>query len=51
MHDSRIGRRWNVAPVVKHDESPYACFSNNPISRVDPNGDSDTASAAKGDIY
>jgi len=47
MYDSRLGRRWNVDPVVKEFESPYACFSNNPIARIDVNGDSDTASASR----
>jgi hypothetical protein len=43
-YDSRIGRRWNVDPVLKVGESSYSCFSNNPILRVDPNGDSDSTS-------
>ncbi|MCB9059858.1 MAG: hypothetical protein H6627_14930 [Calditrichae bacterium] len=43
QYDARIGRRWNVDPVIKDWESPYSTFSNNPILRVDPNGDSDTA--------
>jgi len=30
-YDSRIGRRWNIDPVVKEFESPYATFSGNPI--------------------
>jgi len=50
-YDSRIGRRWNPDPVVKEYESPYAVFSNNPIARIDPDGDSDTASAFKAGIY
>ena len=37
-YDSRIGRRWNVDPIVKDWESPYACFSNNPIYYADPAG-------------
>ena len=37
-YDSRLGRRWNIDPVVKHHESPYACFANNPIWFKDPNG-------------
>jgi RHS repeat-associated protein len=41
-YDPRVGRRWNVDPVTKEWESPYACFSNNPICNVDPDGDSDT---------
>jgi hypothetical protein len=38
-YDARIGRRWNVDPVVKPWESPYACFSGNPIALSDINGD------------
>ncbi|MBN2777377.1 MAG: hypothetical protein JXR36_07030, partial [Bacteroidales bacterium] len=38
QYDSRLGRRWNIDPVVKHHESPYACFANNPIWFTDPNG-------------
>jgi hypothetical protein len=30
-YDTRIARRWNVDPVVKPWESPYAAFANNPI--------------------
>jgi hypothetical protein len=37
-YDSRIGRRWNVDPVVKEYESPYLCFSGNPIFFADPSG-------------
>jgi hypothetical protein len=37
-YDSRTGRRWNVDPIVKPWESPYACFSNNPIYFADPKG-------------
>lgn len=37
-YDSRLGRRWNVDPVVKAWESPYAAFSNNPICFIDPSG-------------
>ncbi len=39
QYDSRLGRRWNIDPVVKHHESPYAAFANNPIYWKDPNGD------------
>jgi hypothetical protein len=42
QYDSRLGRRWNVDPVVKIHESPYAAFANNPIWFVDPSG-ADTA--------
>lgn len=38
-YDGRIGRRWNVDPVLKPWESSYACFNNNPILVSDPNGD------------
>jgi RHS repeat-associated protein len=41
-YDSRIGRRWNVDPILKEYESPYASLGNNPIWNIDPNG-SDTA--------
>ena len=34
-YDSRIGRRWNVDPVVKPWESPYMCFGDNPIMGSD----------------
>lgn len=37
-YDSRIGRRWNVDPVVKESESPYLCFTGNPILLSDPLG-------------
>ena len=37
-YSTRIGKRWNIDPVVKHHESPYACFANNPIWFIDPNG-------------
>jgi RHS repeat-associated protein len=37
-YDSRIGRRWNVDPVDQVNVSNYACFRNNPIRLVDPNG-------------
>jgi YD repeat-containing protein len=38
-YDSRIGRRWNEDPVLKEFESPYLCFSGNPIWFSDINGD------------
>jgi hypothetical protein len=38
-YDARIGRRWNLDPVVKFYESPYACFNNNPVLFSDINGD------------
>lgn len=42
QYDPRLGRRWNVDPITKSWESPYAAFSNNPIYYTDPLGlDSD----------
>lgn len=40
QYDTRLGRRWNVDPVFKEYESPYACFAGNPVWFADPNGDS-----------
>jgi RHS repeat-associated protein len=41
MYDAKLGRRWNVDPVIKPFRSGYDAFSNNPVNRVDPNGDDD----------
>ena len=41
QYDSRLGRRWNVDPVVKAMTSPFASFTNNPIIFIDPNGDTE----------
>jgi len=38
-YDSRLGRRWNIDPVVKSFEAPFVCFSNNPIIYSDLKGD------------
>ncbi|MBW7869146.1 MAG: hypothetical protein H3C31_12590, partial [Brumimicrobium sp.] len=38
-YSPRLGKRWNLDPVVKPHESPYAAFANNPMIFVDPNGD------------
>ena len=38
QYDARLGRRWNVDPVIKSYESPYSAFANNPISIIDPDG-------------
>jgi RHS repeat-associated protein len=40
-YDSRLGRRWNLDPVVKASLSGYLCFSNNPIIYIDPDGSTD----------
>lgn len=37
-YDPRIGRRWNVDPKLKDNESPYAVLGNNPIWNIDPSG-------------
>ena len=39
QYDSRLGKRWNVDPVFKEYESPYACFAGNPVWFADPRGD------------
>ncbi len=41
QYDSRLGRRWNVDPVVKSYASNYSVFSNNPLTMVDPDGAAD----------
>ena len=54
QYDSRIGRRWNVDPVVKEFESGYAAYGNNPIWFMDPNGLDTVKSrsgANPGDVY
>lgn len=38
-YDPRIMKRWNVDPVVKPWESPYACFADNPVLYTDVNGE------------
>jgi len=38
-YDARLGRRWNIDPIVKENESGYSTFSSNPIVFIDPNGD------------
>jgi len=48
QYDSRLGRRWNLDPVVKPHESPYTCYANNPIWFIDPNG-ADTLDIIKND--
>lgn len=48
QYDPRIGRRWNVDPVIKPNESPYATFANSPIWLSDPNGKDTTLPAADG---
>jgi len=45
-YDARIGRRWNTDPVIKAKQSPYICFSDNPVWRNDPNGDVDSTKSS-----
>lgn len=40
-YDTRLGRRWNIDPVVKVSQSSYACLGNNPIIKIDVNGNDD----------
>jgi hypothetical protein len=37
-YDPRIGRRWNIDPITKEYESPYASLGNNTIWLNDENG-------------
>jgi len=39
--DPRIGRWLTIDPIFKDFQSPYVSMSNNPIWRIDPNGDDD----------
>ena len=41
-YDTRLGRRWNVDPVLKESESSYLTFSGNPIRLNDINAATDT---------
>ena len=40
-YDPRIGRWLSLDPVKRHHISPYSSMSNNPIARIDPEGDDD----------
>jgi hypothetical protein len=40
-YDTRLGRRWNTDPVRKPYLSDYSVLSNNPILKIDPDGDDD----------
>jgi RHS repeat-associated protein len=43
-YDPRLGRRWNLDPIIHAGLSPYAAFADNPICFSDPFGD-DTVKA------
>jgi hypothetical protein len=43
-YDARLGRRFNIDPITRPWESPYACFAGNPIYNTDVNGDDPTPS-------
>ncbi|MEZ4830191.1 MAG: hypothetical protein R3C61_28490 [Bacteroidia bacterium] len=49
-YDSRTGRRWNVDPIFKEYESPYATFGNSPIWLLDVTGH-DTLIVHKKNLY
>lgn len=38
-YDARLGRRFNLDPKPNPSLSLYACFANNPVFYIDPNGD------------
>jgi len=38
-YDTRLGRRWNIDPVVIPYLSTYSTFNNNPVNFMDPKGD------------
>ncbi|MCO5237942.1 MAG: polymorphic toxin type 44 domain-containing protein [Chitinophagaceae bacterium] len=50
QYDARIVRRWNVDPVIKAYESPYAAFGNNPVFLIDPKGEDTISINNKGKI-
>jgi RHS repeat-associated protein len=37
-YDSRLGRRWNVDPIVDESISSFATYANNPMFNIDPLG-------------
>ncbi|MDR1730048.1 MAG: LysM peptidoglycan-binding domain-containing protein [Prevotellaceae bacterium] len=37
-YDPRLGRRWNMDPILVPHESSYATFRNNPVVFSDPTG-------------
>jgi len=49
-YDTRIGKRWNLDPKPTTGVSNYACFNNNPIWKIDPNGDDDYTANRDGTV-
>jgi len=46
-YDTRLGRRWNLDPVIKPWISHYSTLSGNPILNIDPLGNTDYYSKGK----
>ena len=46
-YDTRIGKRWDIDPVINPTQSPYAVNNNNPIQYNDPSGESGVATVDK----
>lgn len=38
LYDARVGRRWELDPIVYGWQSPFACFNNSPVYFSDPDG-------------
>ncbi len=41
-YDTRLGRRWNMDPVIDPSISPYFCLEGNPLLMTDEHGDMPT---------
>lgn len=38
QYDGRLGRGFNLDPMLKIDVSNFSCFFNTPLTKLDPNG-------------
>lgn len=38
QYDARLGRRWNIDPIIKYWQSSYSVFDNSPVNTNDPYG-------------
>ncbi|HTO15173.1 MAG TPA: hypothetical protein VLZ83_05355 [Edaphocola sp.] len=47
-YDTRLGRRWNLDPIVKPWESGYAVYRNSPIAVADPDGQDGVVTSGSG---